>query len=157
LRTPERLDPTDVRLLLALQREPRSTVVALANSLGLARNTVQSRLNKLERLPGFGPLGAGVDPALFGYPLTAQITLTVQQRHLDGVAAALAGIPQIIEVLGVSGEVDMLARVVAAEADDLYRLAGRVLAIEGVERTRTALVMRRLVDHRLEPLLEPHH
>jgi DNA-binding Lrp family transcriptional regulator len=43
--------------------------------------------------------------------------------------------------------------VVAADTDDLYRIAGQVLAIPGVERTNTALVMRELVGYRLTPLL----
>ena len=47
----------------------------------------------------------------------------------------------------------MLVHVVAADADDLYRVAGQILAIPGVERTNTSLVMRRLVDYRITPLL----
>jgi hypothetical protein len=45
-------------------------------------------------------------------------------------------------------------QVVASDADDLYRIAGLLLGIDGVERTTTGLVMRRLVDHRVEPLLQ---
>ena len=56
-------------------------------------------------------------------------------------------------MLGTSGEMDLLVQVVARDADDLYRVAGALLAIDGVERTSTSLVMRRLVDHRLDPLL----
>ena len=44
--------------------------------------------------------------------------------------------------------------VVARDADDLYRIAGRILDIDGVEKTTTGLVMRQLVDYRLTPLLE---
>jgi hypothetical protein len=47
-----------------------------------------------------------------------------------------------------------MARVVAPDADDLYRIAGVILATPGVERTDTALVMRRLVIYRLQPLLQ---
>ena len=57
-------------------------------------------------------------------------------------------------MLGTSGEVDLLVQVVARDADDLYRIAGQLLATDGVERTSTSLVMRRLVDHRLDPLLQ---
>jgi hypothetical protein len=44
--------------------------------------------------------------------------------------------------------------VVAADADDLYRIAGQILAIPGVERTNSALVMRELVSYRIKPLLQ---
>lgn len=94
-----------------------------------------------------------VPPAVLGYPLTAFITAAVTQRRLDEVAAALATVPEVLEVHGISGPVDLMIHVVARDADDLYRVAGRILAIPGVERTNTALVMRQLVDYRITPLL----
>jgi DNA-binding Lrp family transcriptional regulator len=154
VRSVERLDQTDARLLLALRDEPRATVLALAERLGLSRNTVQARLARLEQRAVVGSFERRIDPAALGYPLTAHITVRVDQRRLAPVAEGLAEIPEVVEVLGLSGEVDLLVRVVAKDADDLYRVAGRILATDGVERTTTALAMRRLVDFRLTPLLE---
>jgi DNA-binding Lrp family transcriptional regulator len=147
----DRIDPTDARLLLALTEEPRATTIALAEQTGLSRNTVQTRLARLEqRLDSFQ---RRVPPKLLGYPLTAFVTTQVRQRLLDEVAAALEGIPEVLQVQGISGQTDLMVHVVAADADDLYRIAGQILAIPGVERTNTALVMRELVDYRITPLL----
>jgi DNA-binding Lrp family transcriptional regulator len=154
VRSVERLDQTDARLLLALRDEPRATVLALAERLGLSRNTVQARLARLEQRGALGSFERRIDPAALGYPLAAYITVRVDQRQLSPVADGLARIPEVVEVLGLSGEVDLLVRVVARDADDLYRIAGRILATDGVERTTTALAMRKLVDYRLTPLLE---
>jgi DNA-binding Lrp family transcriptional regulator len=154
VRSVERLDQTDARLLLALRDEPRATVLALAERLGLSRNTVQARLARLEQRGAVGSFERRIDPAALGYPLTAYITVRVDQRQLAPVADGLAEIPEVVEVLGLSGEVDLLVRVVAKDADDLYRIAGRILATNGVERTTTALAMRKLVDFRLTPLLQ---
>lgn len=101
-----------------------------------------------------GPLDSGIDLGLLGYPLRVFMTATVLQRMLDEVASALAEIPEVIEVLGISGAEDLLIHTAAADASDLYRIAGMILATPGIERTETALVMRSLVDYRLEPLLE---
>jgi DNA-binding Lrp family transcriptional regulator len=49
----------------------------------------------------------------------------------------LARVPEIIEVIGISGQLDLLVRVVAPDADDLYRIAGQVLVMEAIERTAT--------------------
>jgi DNA-binding Lrp family transcriptional regulator len=148
------LDQTDARLLLLLERDPRATVLALAEKLGLSRNTVQARLAKLGELTGVGPLGAGVEPAAFGYPLTAFVFMTVTQQKLAAVGRALAQVPEILEVSGLSGSPDLFARVVAADADDLYRIAGLILETDGITRVDTALLMRQLVDFRLEPLVK---
>lgn len=148
-----RADATDARLLLALNEQPRATTLGLAQHLGLSRNTVQARLAKLDRNGVLAPFEHRVDPAALGYPLTAFITTQVTQRELDRIAAALDDIPEVLQVHGISGQTDLLVHVVATDAEDLYRIAGQVLAIPGVERTTTSLVMRSLVDYRITPLL----
>lgn len=153
MRSQDRIDPTDARLLLALLGQPRASAVALTGQTGLSRNTVQARLAKLERQGVLDSVERQIPPSLLGYPLTAFITTQVTQRRLDEVAATLAEIPEVLQVHGISGEIDLLVHVVAADADDLYRIAGRVLAIGGVERTSTSLVMRELVGYRITPLL----
>ncbi|MFH8802109.1 Lrp/AsnC family transcriptional regulator [Streptomyces sp. NPDC017936] len=149
----ERIHPTDARLLLALSSRPRATTVALAEASGLSRNTVQARLTALDRTGAVGSFERRVDPAALGYPLGAFVTTQVTQRRLDEVAHALAAIPEVLEVYGLTGDTDLLVHVVAADAEDLYRVAGHILDVPGVERTSTALVMRRLVPYRLAPLL----
>lgn len=148
-----RIDQIDTRLLLALTRTPRATTVALANELGLSRNTVQARLGRFEAAQVLRSFERTVDPAALGYPLQAFIFTRVTQRKLSAVAAALARVPEVLEVNGLSGDKDLLIRVAARDADDLYRIAGQILAIGGVRRTTTALVMHDLVDYRIEPLI----
>ncbi|HEY0936278.1 MAG TPA: Lrp/AsnC family transcriptional regulator [Trebonia sp.] len=153
MRNENQIDPTDARVLLALAGQPRATAVALTGQTGLSRNTVQARIARLEARGVLDSLERQIPPAMLGYPLTAFITTRVTQRRLDEVAAALADLPEVLEVHGISGETDLLVRVVAADAEDLYRIAGQVLDIPGVERTSTALVMRELVSCRINPLL----
>jgi len=124
------MDATDARLLRALIEDPRGTVLSLADKTGLSRNTVH------------------------GYPLSAFISVTLVQQHLDEVAVALARIPEVLQVLGMSGGADLLVLVAARTADDLYRIAGMILATPGVERTETSLIMRQMVDYRVHPLLD---
>ena len=153
MRDQNRIDATDARLLLALVGRPRASAITLAGQTGLSRNTVQARLAKLEGQGVLDSFERQVPPAALGYPLTAYITTQVTQRRLDEVAAALAIIPEVLQVDGISGQTDLLVHAVAADADDLYRIAGQILAIPGVERTNTALVMRELVGYRITPLM----
>ncbi|MBW0114639.1 Lrp/AsnC family transcriptional regulator [Pseudonocardia sp. KRD-169] len=148
------MDATDARLLQALTESPRASVLALAQRLGISRNTVQARLAGLEARGVLGSFERRIDPSALGYPLTAFVSVQLVQQRLAEVADALERVPEVVEVLGLSGEADLLCQVVARDADDLYRIAGQLLATDGVERTTTSLVMRRLVEHRLGPLLE---
>lgn len=149
------VDSIDAKILAALTEEPRATVIALADKTGLSRNTVQARLGKLEKQGVLHSFERRIDPGALGYPLTAFILTSVTQRKLSQIAAALDGIPEVVEVHGLSGVTDLLVHVVARDTDDLYRIAGRILDIDGVEQTTTSLVMRKLIDYRLTPLLTP--
>jgi DNA-binding Lrp family transcriptional regulator len=148
------VDATDARLLLALNEDPRASVMALSQRLGLARNTVQARLARLEHSGVLASFERRVRPEALGYRLRAYVTVQVVQRSLAEVSDALAHIPEVLEVIGLSGVVDLLVEVAAKDADDLWRITEHVLAIPGVQRTDTALALRRFVDHRMTPLLE---
>ncbi|MDV6292277.1 MULTISPECIES: Lrp/AsnC family transcriptional regulator [Rhodococcus] len=148
------LDATDARLLLELARTPRATGVELSQRLGLSRNTVQARLARWDAEGVLGSFERRVDPQALGYPLAAFVATRVDQHRLDSVVAALAQIPEVTEVYGMTGQTDLSVKVVARDAEDLYRLAGQILEIPGVERTNMALVMRELVGPRTTPLLE---
>lgn len=148
------IDGLDARLLLKLAGNPRATTVALANEVGIARNTAHARLTRMEQNGALDSPERRINPEALGYPLTAFVTTQVRQHKLDEVAAALAAIPEVLQVHGLSGATDLLVHVVAAGAEDLYRIAGQILAIQHVERTNTALVMRQLVPYRITPLLQ---
>ncbi|ROO85078.1 DNA-binding Lrp family transcriptional regulator [Actinocorallia herbida] len=150
---PESADAVDARILLELARDPRATTVAVAERVGIARNTAQARLSRLERDGTLDTFERRVSPDALGYSLAAFITARVTQRRLDEVGSALAAVPEVLEVHGISGADDLLIHVVAAHADDLYRIAGLILAIPGIERSSTSLVMRSLVPYRITPLL----
>ena len=151
---PPAIDEVDARLLLALCKDPRSTTLALAESTGLSRNTIHARLVRFDRDGVLRSFEHRIDPASIGYRLTAVVTAVLRQQELDDVGRALATIPEVLEVYGLSGTVDLLIRVVALDADDLYRVAGRILATPGVERTETHLRMRDMVPYRITPLLQ---
>lgn len=148
------LDGTDTRLLSALAQDPRQTVVALAQKLGLSRNTVQARMAQLEKKHAFLSFERRVNPVSLGYPLMAFISVHVQQQKLGSLAEDLASVPEILEGYGLTGSADLLLRVVALDAEDLFRINGKILACDGVERTDTALAMGELIPFRIRPLLD---
>lgn len=152
--TRPRIDAIDARIIKALSEDPRATVIALANTTGVSRNTVQARLGKLEGEQVLRSVERRIDPAALGYPLMAFISTQVTQRKLTQIAGALEVIPEVVEVHGLGGVTDLLIQVVAREADDLYRIAGQILNIDGVEKTTTSLVMRKLIDYRITALLD---
>lgn len=95
-----------------------------------------------------------INPAALGYPLLAFISVHVQQQKLGQLAVDLAEIPEILEGYGLTGSADLLLRVVALDAEDLFRINGKILGCDGVERTDTALAMQEMIPYRMQPLLK---
>ncbi len=147
-------DPVDRALLRALAADPRATVVALAERLRMSRNTVQARMARLESSGAFLSFERSIDPSPLGYPLEAFVAVHARQKVLADVVTALAEIPEVIQAHGLSGQIDLLVRVVCRDAHDLFRIDEEILAIEGVERTETSLAMGELIPYRLAPLLD---
>lgn len=148
------LDKTDARLLLALCARPRATGVELATTLGLSRNTVQARLGRWDDKGSLTPIDHRIPPKSLGRPLQAFVTARVNQHTLAAVTEHLRTIPEVLEVFGLSGAADMHIRIAAVDADDLYRIAGLILDIPGVERTNMSIAMSELIQYRTKPLLE---
>jgi len=148
------LDHVDLELLAALAGDPRATVVALAERLGLSRNTVQARMARLERSGVFLSYERAISSTALGFPIEAFISVMVRQADLPRITAELAHVPEIVQAHGLSGQVDLLVRVACRDTQHLFDTDARILAIEGVERTETSLVMGEVIGYRVTPLME---
>ena len=148
------IDDIDVRLIELLTAEPRIGVLECSRRLGVARGTVQARLDRMQErgvIRGFGP---EVDPAALGYQVTAFVTLEIRQAggH-DPVAARLSAIPEVIEVHTITGGGDMLCRIVGRGNQDLQRVIDQIVDVEGVRRASTVIALATPVQQRTLPLV----
>lgn len=149
------IDQLDVRLISELRSSPRVGVVELSRRLGVARGTVQSRLERLLEsgvITGFGP---DVDLEKVGFGVKAFVTIEVKQGVVDAeMVQALSAIAEVLEVYSVAAQGDLLCQVVARSNEHLMRILERVLAIPGTARTNTAIVLKSQVRRCGQELLE---
>jgi DNA-binding Lrp family transcriptional regulator len=148
------IDDLDGRLIELLTAEPRVGVLEASRRLGVARGTVQARLDRMQAravITGYGP---DIEPAALGYGVMAFITLEIRQAggH-DPVADRLAAIAEVLEAHTITGAGDMLCRVVARGNADLQRVIDAIVALEGVVRTSTVIVLDSPLPHRVLPLV----
>lgn len=147
------MDDLDGRLLELFAHEPRIGVLEASRQLGVARGTVQARLDKLLAtgvITGFGP---ELSTEALGYPVTAFLTLEIRQgAGHDTVARHLEQIPEVLEVFTITGTGDMWARVVARSNADLQRVIDRVLGNDAIVRSSTVIALATQVPYRVLPL-----
>ena len=147
-------DRLDAQLVQLLRDEPRVGVLEASRRLGVARGTVQARLDRMQSrgvITGFGP---DIDPAALGYGVTAFVTLEIRQAggH-DPVAERLATIPEVLEVHTITGTGDMLCRVVAKTNADLQRVIDVIVDVAGVVRASTVIALATPLPYRVLPLV----
>lgn len=152
--TGQSIDNLDGDIISLLRSEPRIGVLELSRRLGVARGTVQSRLDKLiDRgvITGFGP---DVDLARLGYTVMAFTTVEVVQGRIADVIDPLRDVPEVVEVYSVAGQGDLLLRLAARSNEHLMELLERILSIKDVARTSTAMVLSTQIPYRTAPLVE---
>jgi DNA-binding Lrp family transcriptional regulator len=148
------IDALDAAIMRLFAAEPRIGVLAASRRLGVARGTVQARIDRLERsgvVRGWGP---EIDTQALGYPVTAFVTLEIRQGSgHDPVSQHLALIPQVLEAHTVTGPGDLWCRVVARSNADLQRVLDAVVAHPGIERAATVITLASQIDYRVLPLV----
>ena len=149
------MDDLDATLLRLFSEQPRIGVLEASRRLGVARGTVQARLDKLSTsgvIAGWGPV---LDAEAVGYPVTAFLTLEIRQgAGHEAIAEHLATIPEVLEAYTITGAGDMWARVVARSNADLQRVIDAVLSDPGIVRSSTVIALAEQIRHRVLPLLE---
>jgi DNA-binding Lrp family transcriptional regulator len=148
------IDGLDALLIELLAAEPRVGVLEASRRLGVARGTVQARLDRLQArgvVTGYGP---DIDPAALGHGVSAFVTLEIRQAggH-DPVADRLASIPEVLQVHTITGTGDMLCRVVARTNADLQRVIDAIVGVAGVVRASTVIALATPVPYRVLPLV----
>jgi DNA-binding Lrp family transcriptional regulator len=140
------MDDIDQRLLDALRADARAPTARLARSLGLSRTTVQSRLQRLE-----------ANGVIAGYTLRlsetherglihAYVLMTVSPKRSAAVTVGVRKLPAVRRLQSVSGPYDLIAEVVAPSVAEMDAQIDALGAIEGVERTTSAIVLSTKID-----------
>src|SRR5215204_5307756 len=98
------LDALDARIMLALDEDPEATTLALARTLGVARNTVHARLQRIAKAGLLKAPSRRLDPQALGYDLVAFVEMSISQVAADAAIGDLLAIPEIIEIHSTTGD-----------------------------------------------------
>ena len=149
----DRIDALDARLLREFDAAPRVGVLELSRRLGVARATVQARLDRLVERGVIADFAPTLNPEALGYDVTAFATLEIRQGRGQDVLDHLRTIPEVLEVHTITGQGDMLCRVVARSNDDLQRVLDTVTQFPEIVRTSTVIALSNPVPYRVLPLV----
>jgi DNA-binding Lrp family transcriptional regulator len=141
------LDELDRRIVAALVEDARATYAEVGAQVGLSAPAVKRRVDRLRASGAITGFSARVDPTALGWTTEAYVELYCRGRTSPAdIAAAVGKHPEIIDACTVTGEADALLHIRAADVRHFERVMERIGAEPFVVRTRSVIVLSRLVN-----------
>ncbi|WP_040586613.1 Lrp/AsnC family transcriptional regulator [Allomesorhizobium alhagi] len=153
-----KLDPIDLRILDAIQRDGRITKLALAERVGLSPTPCWMRLRKLEKAGIVSGYHARISIRQIAPVATVLMEVTLgahRQADFDRFERAIRDIPEIVACWSVGGGVDYVLKVMARDIDAYQRLVDGLLEREiGIDRYFTYIVTKTVKEETALPVEE---
>ena len=140
-RTPDR--SVDDALLELLTADARLSTAALARRLGVARSTVQGRLERLERTGVIRGYTVRLGATTAARQVQAHAMITVEPQQQSMVERKLKAMPAVTSLLTVSGSYDLIAMLAAESTEALDAALDELRECPGVKSTSTSIVLSR--------------
>ncbi|MGR3490542.1 MAG: Lrp/AsnC family transcriptional regulator, partial [Shimia sp.] len=140
------LDDTDTRLLSLLAQDARIPVARLADKLGLARTTVQARLEKLERTGTIRGYAIRLGDAASAAMLRATVLMQIAPRGAAGVLSRLKHMPEVEIAHTCAGRFDLCVQVRTQTPAALDKLLDRIGEIEDVHDVESLIHLSTRID-----------
>jgi Lrp/AsnC family leucine-responsive transcriptional regulator len=144
------LDAIDRQLLILLARDARLSQRGLARELRMSPPAIGDRIARLEREGVIRGYSAVIDWSVLGY-LTCYLAVTASADADQGaVMSALHELPEVEDVVVITGSLDMLVRLRVRDHVHLRQfLLEHVWQLVGVQRTETFLSLAELPSKQL--------
>lgn len=153
-----KLDPIDLKILDAIQRDGRITKLALAGQVGLSPTPCWMRLRKLEKAGIVSGYHAKIAMRVVAPVATVLMEVTLanhRQADFDRFERVIRDIPEIVACWSVGGGVDYVLKVMARDIDAYQRLVDGLLDREiGIDRYFTYIVIKTVKDEVALPIAD---
>lgn len=114
------LDGFDLHLLDLLQRDSRQPVSVLAEAVGLSPPACYRRIRRLREIGAIEGEVAIVKPRTLGWNLSVIVTVMLDREDGPTIRELMAKIvshPQVVDCTNVTGEIDLIVRMVARDME----------------------------------------
>jgi Lrp/AsnC family leucine-responsive transcriptional regulator len=139
------MDSLDLKILTSLDADARRTFADLARELDVSQPTIADRVRRLESRGILRGTMLCLDHARLGYGVGAFVRIRSNATSKRALVEAASRMPQIIEMVAVTGEDCSIARVVARSVDELANVLERLSTFG---QTSTSIVLGTLVPQR---------
>lgn len=134
-------DELDRRIIAHLRGDGRASLTKLADAVGVARGTVQNRLDRLSATGTLLGFTVRVREDYDDRAVRAVMMIEVVGKSTTQVIRKLRGIPEIASVHTTNGKWDLVADIRAGSLSDFDRVLREIRMIDGVSNSETSLLL----------------
>ena len=143
------MDSVDRDILRLLAGDARMSVAVMARRLGMARSTLQARLERLETSGVIAGYTVRLGEAARAGRIRASVLLTIEPRSQAAILSRLRAVAEVERIHTTSGRVDLLLDVAAATTAALDAVLDRIGAIDGVRGSESLIHLSTKLDRAL--------
>lgn len=145
MKTSQKIDATDRKILEILQRNSNITNAQLAKEIGLSPAPTLERVNKLEISGIIKSYHAVVDPASVGLGVSTFVMVTLKGHNKENInkfIAEINSIDEVVECHHITGAGDFILKVVSADITSYQQLMlDKVSNIEVVDSLQSMVIL----------------
>jgi DNA-binding Lrp family transcriptional regulator len=142
-----RMDEIDRRIIALLVDDGRASYRELGEQVGLSPPAVKRRVDHLLDDGVITRIGAHLSPEAVGRSTGAFVELFCEGSVAPTrIRDAMVGLPEVVAAYTVTGEADALLHLAVADTNHLEEVLERIRRHEFVAKTRSTVVLSRLVD-----------
>ncbi len=134
-------DDLDRRIIANLRADGRASLSRLSKALGVARGTVQNRLDRLMETGTLLGFTVRVREDYDAQSVRAVMMIEVVGKSTTQVIRRLRGIAEIYSLHTTNGNWDLVANIRASSLSDFDRVLREVRMIDGVSNSETSLLL----------------
>ena len=131
----------DQQLRSVLRGKARTSTTELAQILGVSRSTVQKRLERLETEGVISGYTVQLSSDYLDQEIKAHVMVTVRPHMTKDIITSMEKLGAVRAVYSVSGPHDLIIEIAAMSVNDLDNVIDSIIAIEGVERTVSSVIL----------------
>ena len=143
---PVNMDDLDRQMLNLLASNARIPVAAMAKKLGVARSTVQARLERLEVSGTIAGYTLRLGDAARAQRVHATVLLMIEPRATPQVLSRLRALPEVIQAHTTTGRFDLILSLATRTTEDLDGLLDTIGMIPGVRSSESLIHLSTKID-----------
>ena len=135
------MDDTDTRLIAYLRKDGRASLARISADLGLARNTVRKRMERLQQSGEVAGFTVLTRSDIATHPVRGLMMLEIAGRGTEKIARWLRQIPQVQAVHSTNGAWDLIAEVGTETLEDFDRVLTDIRRQGEITKSETSLLL----------------